>query len=240
MQNKVKIFKNPGELAKDAALNFKSLTKVKKSGNFNVLLSGGNTPVLLFEYIREHLLKEFKWEHIHFFWGDERCVPSDHPDSNYGNANTILLKYLDIPTSSIHPIIGETHPYLEADRYSKIIHDHFEEKENVPVFDLVFLGLGADGHVASLFPGQDMIFHSNRLFEVTIHPETGQNRITATSKLINQATNIYFLVAGEKKAFVLNRIINKVKGFEKYPASGIIPVNGKLTWFVDKAAATYL
>lgn len=241
MNPKVNIYQTKDELVIDFAKKLSSLVDETflKNNIFNLMLSGGRTPVLLYKFLGGEYNNKIQWNKIHFFWGDERCVPSDYPDSNFGEASKVFFKKTNIPLSNIHPIVGESHPYLEADRYSTLMHKHFDVINNIPTFDLVLLGLGKDGHVASLFPDQLDIFHSNRLFEVTSHPDTGQQRITATGKLINNSNLIFFIVTGKNKAEMVRKILNKDNS-ENLPASLIAPELGEVIWFLDKEAAELL
>lgn len=238
----VNIYKTKDELAEQLAKKLSKLVEnaYQNEKKMNILLAGGRTPIFVYKYIAAFFNKNIKWDVVHFFWGDERCVPSNYPDSNFGEASKNLIKKINIPLSNIHPIVGENHPYLEADRYSTLIHKHFDVVNSIPSFDLVFLGLGEDGHVASLFPDQPEIFRSNRLFEVTTHPDSGQQRITATGKLINNASQVFFIVTGKNKAEVVKAVLDKDEKNEKLPASQISPELGNLVWFIDKEAAELL
>ena len=207
---------------------------------FNLLLSGGKTPLIIYDYLSENFLKKMKWDVIHFFWGDERCVPSDYSESNFGQASKHLFKKIPISLANMHPIVGENHPYLEADRYSTLLHKHFNVINEIPEFDLIILGVGDDGHIASVFPSQLDIFNSNRLYEVTSHPQTGQQRITATGKLINNSSNIFFIATGEKKAEIVKQILNKENGYRNLPAALVLPSLGNIEWFLDNDAASLL
>jgi len=242
MQPKVNIYQNQEELAAEFTNNLVKLveTTLIDKDDFNIMLSGGRTPNFIYKYLVSNYEKSLNWESIHFFWGDERCVPSDYPDSNFGEASKNFLNKINIPLKNIHPIVGESHPYLEADRYSTLIHKHFNVHNSIPSFDLVILGLGTNGHIASLFPDQLDIFYSNRLFEVTSHPDTAQQRITVTGKIINNAANIFFLVAGKNKAQVVKKILNKETNADKLPASLVNTELGNIKWFIDKEAADLL
>ncbi|MFC2138614.1 6-phosphogluconolactonase [Bacteroidota bacterium] len=242
MQPKVNIYQDQDEFAVNFTKKLVKLieTTIHENDACNIMLSGGRTPNFIYKYLASNFEKSIKWESVHFFWGDERCVPSDYPDSNFGEASKNLLKQINIPLTNIHPIVGESHPYLEADRYSTLMHKHFNVTNSIPSFDIIILGLGTDGHVASLFPDQLDIFNSNRLFEVTSHPDTGQQRITVTGKIINSAANIYFLVTGKNKAEVIRQILNKENKASKFPASMVNPELGNIQWFLDKEAAELL
>lgn len=242
MPPKINIFQTKKELAESFVQKFLALFdySIQEKKEFNILLSGGRTPNFIYKFIAENPPESIDWKPIHFFWGDERCVPSDYPDSNFGEANKNFFKWTNIPMNNIHPIVGESHPYLEADRYSTLVHKHFKVTNTIPSFDLVVLGLGEDGHVASLFPNQLDIFNSNRLFEVSSHPESGQQRITVTGKIINNAANVFFLVTGKNKSEIVQKIINNFDEAKNLPASLIKPEFGNIEWFLDKEAASQL
>ncbi len=242
MQPKVNIYQTKEEFAAEFTRKFIKLIEdtIQEKGICNILLSGGRTPNFIYKHLVEKYNNSVKWSNVHFFWGDERCVPSDYPDSNFGEASKNFLNKISIPLTNVHPIVGESHPYLEADRYSTLIHKHFNVTNTIPIFDLIILGLGTDGHIASLFPDQLDIFNSNRLFEVTSHPDTGQQRITVTGKIINNATNIFFLVSGKDKAEIIKQILNRQEEASKLPVSLIEPELGHVQWFLDKEASELL
>jgi 6-phosphogluconolactonase len=179
------------------------------------------------------------WNRIHFYWGDERCVPPDNPESNYNNLWNGFLKFLEIPSSNIHRIMGENKPEIEVSRYSALLFNLLPVKDDLPRFDLVFLGLGEDGHTASIFPGISET-HGNEVCFFTHQPLTNQGRISLSLKLLNNSKKIIFLVTGNSKARVLKEIIGRGEGYLKYPAGMINPYNGSLDWFLDEDAAAFL
>lgn len=242
MQPTINIYKNISKLSENFAKRLVDLLEnsYNKNNNFNLLLPGGKTPLVIYDYIADNYTNKPFWDVVHFFWGDERCVPSDYPESNFGQASKRLFKKVRIALSNMHPIVGENHPYLEADRYSTLIHKHFNIINEIPEFDLIILGVGVDGHIASLFPDQLNIFNSNRLYEVATHPDTGQQRITVTGKIINNASNIFFLVTGKNKSEILSTILKKKENYDKLPASLVYPKLGNIEWFIDKEAASLL
>lgn len=210
------------------------------SGHISVALPGGSTPKKIFGYISSHLRSHLNWNTILFFWGDERCVPPDHGESNYKMAKESLLDPLGIPSANIFRIKGEDDPIAGARRYSALMRETLVLKENIPIFDLVILGLGEDGHTASIFPGNMGLFISDKLYEATENPYTGQGRITATGKIINRAGTVVFLVTGRSKAGIVSRVIEKKEGWEDLPASMVNPENGRLIWLLDHDAASKL
>lgn len=230
----------PQETVENFAKYLVELIENKKDDKFNIALSGGNTPKLLFYYLKENYLNKIDWGNVHFYWGDERCVPPDSEESNFGNAFDLFLNSEEIPSKNIHRILGENIPEEEAEVYSEIILVNLPIVNKLPQFDLIWLGLGDDGHTASIFPNQMEILNSNKICEVAEHPESGQKRITLTGNVINNAKNISFLVTGENKAQVINEIFNKKNNFEHYPASHIKAEKGELNWFLDENAASKL
>ena len=207
---------------------------------FTMVLSGGSTPKAVFSYLAKHFNKQIAWEKLRLFWGDERCVPPDDKESNYRMANESLLSHVPIPESNIFRIRGENHPQKEALAYEERVKQNVPMTDGMPVFDIFMLGMGEDGHTVSIFPDHLELFHSDKLFEVAVHPETGQQRITATGKLINHARSIVFLVTAEAKSTVVATILEKGKGREKFPASLVHPKNGELYWLLDEGAASKL
>lgn len=242
MQEIIKIFTAPDDLAMYFA---ESLVKmINDSANakkpFTIALSGGSTPELLFRLLAEKFATAIPWNYVHFFWGDERCVAPDDPESNFGMTNRSLLSHIDIPAENIHRIRGESDPVAEAARYSKEILRFTDLHNGLTSFSLVILGLGEDGHTASIFPGHLELFDSEKICEVASHPLTGQKRITITGRIINNAQSIVFLVTGKKKAPVVEKLFKKDPDALNYPAAYTVPVFGQLSWFLDKDAGMYV
>jgi 6-phosphogluconolactonase len=225
------------DLARELADMINSAAEIKKI--LNIVLSGGSTPGLLFSTIADHFSDSISWDNVHFFWGDERCVPPEDPESNFGMAKRALLDRIKIPSSNIHRIIGENNPEKEAVRYSKEIASFIRNKDGLPVFDLIILGLGEDGHTASIFPGNQELITSEKICRVAIHPSTLQKRVTMTGRVINNADIIIFLVTGSHKAEMVSAIIDH-PGITDYPAALIEPVHGVLKWYLDSDAAAML
>lgn len=223
-----------GELLKQ------QIDELPEGEKFSMALSGGSTPKAVFRFLTEHFNKQIDWGKVQVFWGDERCVPPDDQESNYRMAKESLLAHIPIPEANIFRIKGENHPYEEAVEYKKVVEQNVSMAGVMPVFDLFMLGMGDDGHTASVFPDHPELFRSDRLFEVALHPETGQQRITATGKLINHSRVIVFLVTGEAKSAVVANILNKTGPWEKLPAAMVHPHNGKLYCLLDEGAASRL
>lgn len=217
------------------------IDKINKSkNNFNIALSGGTTPKNIFEYLAAHHQNTIGWHKVKFFWGDERCVPPTDSESNYKMAYESLLSRLQIPASNIFRIRGENDPQNGAKEYSEIVKKQLPQINKIPKFDLIMLGLGEDGHTASIFPNQKSLLESEQIYASAVHPETGQKRITLTGKVINNASTIVFIVTGNNKAKVVDEIINQKDNYKNYPASFIQPHNGELYWLLDKSAASQI
>lgn len=236
MGQEIKIFNNSQDIAQYLSFTLEEdiFMSYEENRCFCIALSGGNTPKIIFQHLADsYLKKEIIWDIVHFFWSDERCVPPYDPDSNYGMAYSTLLEKLRVSKNNIHRIKGENAPQKEVIRYSEEIRKKVLTLENnIPCFDYILLGLGNDGHTASLFPGTDKILDSESLCEVSQHPSSGQNRITFTPKLINNAKKVVFIVTGKDKAEIVSTIINSAKR-NQYPASLINPGKGQLLWLLD-------
>lgn len=201
----------------------------------SVALSGGSTPSALYSLLATLLFSGWvRWPGVHVFWGDERCVPPDHLDSNYRMARETLLDHVPIPAQNIHRIKGELPPEEAAAGYRDVLRDFFDSE--IPRFDLVLLGMGGDGHIASLFP-KTAALHEDKLPVVANYVEKLDSwRITLTPPAINAAANIAFMVAGAGKAERLDQVLNGTQQPDILPAQLVNPTNGELLWFVDKAA----
>jgi 6-phosphogluconolactonase len=242
LEKAIRIFKTPFELAEKFAEEIIAMVaeSSKGSSSFTIALSGGSTPELLYSVIGDHFQKDINWDMVHFFWSDERCVPPDDRESNFGMAKKALFSKINIPSANIHRIHGEDDPVGEATRYSDEISEYTRKRNSLPVFDLVILGLGEDGHTASIFPSNIMLMESERVCNIATHPLSKQKRITLTGRTINNADKVTFLVTGIKKSPIVEKILNKDTSSQNYPASLIIPAFGELVWFLDKEAASLL
>ena len=244
MSISIVVHKNKKELAFTVAKKFlqKAVDAANLQRNFYVSLSGGNTPKALFKQLADApFAGAIPWANIHLFWGDERCVPPNHPESNFGMTKAMLLDHIDIPAQNIHRIHGEATPVLEAKRYAAHLRNVLPvNAHRAPVFDWVFLGMGNDGHTASLFPGTDFWRIRNKICTAAEHPVTGQQRISLTLPVINAALEVTFLVTGAAKAEILAEIVGKTGRYRKYPAAKVQPLSGKISWQIDAAAAAQL
>lgn len=226
---------------KAADLFLRTAEKVlRDQGRFSVALSGGSTPLPLYRRLAEDQPGEsLDWHLVDFFWGDERAVAPDHPDSNFRAASQALLDPRSIPAGQIHRIRGELHPERAARIYQEELLGWFQDRP--PRFDLILLGLGSDGHTASLFPGTVSSPADRSSWVKAVYIPTLESwRITFTARLINAASLVLFLVSGKEKARALNRVINGSFQPDTFPAQLIQPTQGQLTWLIDKAAAAEL
>jgi len=230
------------ELAWESARRFAELAEVfkKDTGRFTVALSGGSTPKAMFQILAEKpFAGMLPWRSIYFFWGDERCVPPDHPDSNYRMAWETLLSKVPVPAENIFRIPAEDEDHQRAaDSYCETLQKFFAEEW--PHFDLFFLGMGPDGHTASLFPGTEALKAHDRIATPNYVEKFQSWRITLTADAINKARNIIFLVAGQDKAPALREVITGPRNPELYPSQLIEPYYGTLLWLIDEPAASLL
>lgn len=234
----LKVFKDKQEVAQRFSAYFAELVEGKSV--FHVALSGGSTPKIVFDVLADKFSAKIDWSKIHFYWGDERCVPPTDDESNYKMTVEHLFSKIEIPETNIHRILGENNPQEEAKRYGALLEDQLLSQNGTPQFDLVILGMGDDGHTASIFPHEIELWNSEDNCVVAIHPDSGQRRVSITGKLINGAQEVAFLVTGAGKAEKVEAIIEKREGFEEYPASLVHPDSGNLVWFIDKDAASGL
>lgn len=236
----VKIAQNPRKVYNKIAKSIISLTQDSSQGMFDIALSGGNSPKGLFEKLSSKYKDAIPWERIRFWWGDERCVPPSDEQSNYKMTVDFLLSKISIPEANIQRIRGEEAPEMEAKRYAKALKDTLQLRDGLPVFDLIILGLGDDGHTASIFPNQMELLDTPAICAVARHPNSGQQRITICGKVLNNANRVYFLVTGENKATRVSEIMNDTEAARLLPAYHIAPKNGKLVWYLDEAAASLI
>ncbi|UII75517.1 6-phosphogluconolactonase [Flagellimonas sp. HMM57] len=234
----LKIYRDKDEVAKQFSEYFSGLVEGKSI--FHVALSGGSTPKIVFDLLAADFSSKIDWNKIHFYWGDERCVPPTNDQSNYKMTVAHLFSKVDVPQEHIHRILGENDPHKEAKRYGELLVEHLPSQNGTPQFDLVILGMGDDGHTASIFPHEIELWDSNENCEVAIHPDSGQRRVTLTGKVINNAKEVVFLVTGESKSEKITAILEKKEGHMDYPASLVHPNSGSLVWFMDADAAKEL
>jgi 6-phosphogluconolactonase len=233
----IQVCNDPESLSEAAARLFvkRSRHAVQVQNQFSVALAGGHTPERTYQILSQpHFHDQVPWTKVHVFWSDERCVPPDDPRSNAHMAHQALLDRVPIPPDQIHPIRCNQNPQQAAEEYESLLRDFFAGRS--PCFDLILLGLGENGHTASIFPGTLAVEEQKRWVIAVFVAEQAMWRITMTPLLINQAAMVAFLVAGTAKARVLQRVLGGP--FESYdlPAQLIQPVSGGLDWIVDEAA----
>lgn len=210
-------------------------SRIERIGFSAVAISGGKTPDEIFRKLSEEYRSQVNWPGVLVFWVDERCVPPDDSESNYGRARSLLLDNVEIPPENIFRIKGESDPAEESAEYSKLLCANLTVKNDLPCFDFVMLGVGEDGHTASIFPGQESLFESNEPVAATKNP-AGQNRITITGRVINNARNIAVVAGGKNKLRVITEVFSPERENRKYPIEFVSPVHGELTWFVTSDA----
>ena len=215
---------------------------IRTGGRFTVALAGGSTPRQMYGLLAgPSFSSRVDWEHVHFFWGDERCVPPEHSDSNYRMAWEALLSGIYIPDANIHRIQAELPAEEAALAYERELRQFFGDE--IPCFDLILLGLGPDGHTASLFPGSPALRETSRWVVPVSHaapPPPLVSRVTLTPPVLNAAAKVVFLVSGAGKAGRLVQVLRGPLQPERLPAQTVQPVTGRLLWLVDQAAAARL
>jgi 6-phosphogluconolactonase len=234
----IRIFGSPNDLARATAQHFvvRSVEAVAQRGLFTVALSGGSTPKSLYQILANQFRDQIPWLQTHFFWSDERHVPPDHPDSNYRMANEFMLSRVPVARSNVHRIRSENPDAADAAR-------EYEEtlleltKASLPQLDLILLGLGTDGHTASIFPGSEVLHEKKRLVAAPWVEKLNTYRITMTLPLLNNAASVLFVVSGKEKAGIVKEVLQGPKG---YPAQEVEPTKGELLWMLDKDAASAL
>lgn len=237
MGNDVIVLPTPADVAEEAARRFVESGRrvIAARDRFSVALSGGSTPASFHRTLAGVPWREkIPWANVHLFWGDERCVPPDHPDSNFGAAYGDLLAHVPVPESNVHPMRGEIDSTEGANDYERELIESLDSVN--PQIDLVFLGLGADGHTASLFPGSPALAEMTRLAVDTLRPEDGSRRLTLTLAALNAARQVIFLVTGGGKIDILSRVLHASATDDGLPAQQVSPRDGTLIWLVDEAA----
>ena len=234
----VMILPEAGAIAREGAERFTALARlaIAATGRFTMALSGGSTPKALFALLVD---QPIDWAHVHVFWGDERCVPPDHADSNYRMAHEALLSKVALPAQNVHRMRGEIDPAQAARAYEAELRHIFGSIE-WPRFDLILLGLGTDAHTASLFPNTSAIHEATHWVVGHFVEKLQTHRLTLTPPVINHAKQIIFLVAGTDKAAALRSVFEGPRDVDQFPAQVIEPLTGRVTWLIDEAAAVTL
>lgn len=237
MNLNINIYETPEKLAEELADQMMNWIGNHPEPVFHLAVSGGKTPELLFKALSEKYTESALWNKVHFWWVDERMVPPDDPESNFGMVNRILFRQIPIPGENIHRIKGENNPSTEALDYSHQIQHQLTIQDGWPIFSLILLGMGEDGHTASIFPDQMHLLESDKICEVASHPQSGQKRLTFTAQTINHALKVCFLITGSNKAERLMEILTNHENAKLLPASHIHPLNNDLNWYLDEEAA---
>jgi len=242
MKPEIRIFKDLEELSRAAADLFVEQAKgsIAERDRFLVALNGGNTPTRLFQLLVADYREKVDWSKVYIFWGDERCVPPSDAGSSYGQARDVLLSHVLIPDTNIHRIKGELGPTEASKDYSLTLRSFASPPLEWPRFDLVYLGMGEDGHTASLFPGSPADIFEPTLPVTAHYQDRPANRVTLTPIVFNTARMIVFMAVGENKANTLAEVLSDSYNPAKYPAQRIDPKEGRLIWLVDEAAASTL
>lgn len=240
MSKEVNIFKDVEALCE----SFTSLLKeeLSKREVVNISLSGGTTPKALFNYWVANCRESIDWKRIAFFWGDERCVRPTDEMSNFGMTKNLLFdKISAIDKRKIHRIHGENEPNEEVRWYTAVMDKYLPKENNLPVFDIMMLGMGDDGHTVSIFPHQIELWDVEADCVTAQHPDTDMERVSLTGRIVNNSRNIVFLVTGSNKAEKVKQIVReREKCVGLYPAAKVKPTNGKLFWMLDEDAASLL
>jgi 6-phosphogluconolactonase len=243
MKADIRIFKDNDALSIAATDIFIQAAQhaIELRGRFLVALSGGGTPSGLYRLLADEPHRsEVNWKKTFVFWGDERCVPPDDAGSNYYQVYGILLKHVPLPEENILRVKGELQPEQASNAYAQTMKDFADPGLDWPRFDLVLLGMGDDGHTASLFPGSRVEASSPTLAVTGHYQGRPAKRVTLTPLVFNSARKILFLVTGENKAVTLSRVLSDVSNQEQYPAQRIQPTDGQVIWLVDETAASLL
>jgi len=237
--DKLYIFETKAEASRAVAelILAKVKEKTKQSLPLNIALSGGSTPKLLFTLLAEEYADSIPWRFLRIFWVDERCVPPTHAESNFGMTYESLLTRVPISENNVFRMQGESDPAAEARRYQALLEAEVPLTMGFPKFDLVLLGMGEDGHTASIFPDDMSLLRSKMAVAVNVHPETGQKRITLTGPTIQQSQQVIFLITGSSKSSTLRQIIHREQFCENYPVFHIATNSESVVFYLDKAAA---
>lgn len=234
----IEVFPTPDDVAtaaRDLVLNV--VARAEPTNPVHIVLAGGSTPANLYKLLAR--VDGVRWENVHFWFGDERTVPGDHDDSNYKMAMETFLAEISAPEGNIHRMRGEDSPEEAAEAYAALIRSLVPHNDDgIPVFDLILLGMGDDGHTASLFPGTEALAEQSEIVVANEVPQQDTVRITLTYPVLNAARNVLFLVTGEGKAEALAAVMADDE--DSPPAAGVQPHPGELRWYVDSAAASRL
>ncbi len=245
----LEIYANASALCKAAANRVIDLAEdaITDQGEFHIALAGGSTPRMLYSLLAQSPYKEvIDWQHIHVYFGDERCVAPDHNDSNFKMASDSLLSHISIPQANIHRIAAELDdPDVAAQQYAETLTHHIPCVYELPMFDLILLGIGPDGHIASLFPGTSALDENNRLTTAVYVEKFDSWRISLTYPIINNASHIIIFASGEGKANIVQSVLGDKPNNNQADNAVLLPVQriqprAEMTWFIDADAAKYI
>lgn len=239
MKPELRIFQDSERLSRHAANLFieQSNRAIREQDRFLVALNGGGTPERLFQLLASEYHDQVDWNKVHVFWGDERCVSPNDEGSNYHQANELLLSKVSLSENNIHRVLGELDPVTASKQYADTLKTFAETTLDFPRFDLVYLGMGEDGHTASLFPNSPAQVNEPVIAVTAKYQDRPANRVTLTQLVFNQARMVVFMATGEKKAETLAHVLSERYNPELYPAQRIDPQDGQLIWLVDESAA---
>jgi len=244
MKPRIILRENSGNLAEEAVAQFIKLARqsIECRGVFTVALAGGSTPRNCYKLLADKTFqRQIAWNNVHLFWGDERNVPHDHIDNNYRMVREELLDKITIPAENIHPFPTNFNPEDAAQSYENELRHFFQlQSGQFPIFDLILLGMGTDGHTASLFPNTPVLKEEKHLAYANYVETLATFRLTLTLPVINNARTVIFLISGDLKAEILNQILNQTGDPFHYPSQLIKPISGKLIFIIDHAAAMNL
>ncbi len=242
MKPELHIFHNLERLSRHVANLFieQSNRVIRERNRFLVALNGGSTPARLLELLATGYRDQIEWSKVHAFWGDERCVSPTDSGSNFKQANDLLLSRVPIPQENIHRVKGELDPIAAAKDYAETLKQFAEPRLNFPRFDFVLLGMGEDGHTASLFPDSPVQVTEPVIAVTANYQDRPANRVTLTQLVFNQARMVVFMATGEKKANTLAQVLSDRYNPAQYPVQRIDPQDDQLIWLVDDAAASKL
>jgi 6-phosphogluconolactonase len=238
LARKIEIYPTKLELVKAVAEKIAVVINqtVHERGRCAIALSGGSTPRDVYVLLAaESYQKRINWENVYLFWGDERTVPPDHSDSNFNMVREALLRHIAIPETNVYRMRGEITPETAASEYAQLLKEFFGGKW--PRFDLILLGVGEDGHTASLFPGTSALHETKKVVSAVFVPKFSTWRITLTLPLFNAARTVMFIMSGGSKSEIARRVVNAQQPDKELPATLIRPENGDLYWMLDADAA---
>lgn len=236
-QQQYQIYLEPEQLAHAATRRWVELAResIRARNSFHVALAGGSTPKPVYQLLQQEKLE---WDKIHLYWGDERDVPADHPESNYLMVKEALIDHVPIPGDNVHPIRVEADIEKSVEEYRRILDKVHRSPDGFPCFDLVMLGMGDDGHIASLFPDSSALTVANTPAVSVYVEKLNSWRVTLTYPVLNAARNLMLLVSGENKAPVVAQVLGD-DGDEHYPVQKLTP-QGRIEWYLDQGAASQL